>query len=339
MILDIDEFFADSYPIVLSANTTLAEGENKQLDSQRLSNFFDTPMVIDEIRTQIVSPGGLEVELANFGGSVRLKLSLGGRYALTSTFVPVGCLGTVFDGGQLGYAGAQPGIYAPESLRGGFSERFNVGFFRWKLPRPLVCPVGMPLEAMISRQIEGLSEVYPGLDPLSINVAYAGRVSRKILPRGITIPIPYVGLFEHQFETAEVAISDQTDLYNPFQAMLNVQRLIARWQNIYLDAGLPLESTIGLDQRGIGGGESILFPSTRIRTFSGFDVTNNFAPGQAIFDANTRSLPINIPLEHGEGLEVTIDATAGIPSTGAQPDPTGSNTAFVSMIGWRNEDI
>ena len=337
MILDIDQHFADSYPVVVSDTLTLEEGDTKQFDSQALSNIFSSPMVIDEVRVQIVAP--LDLQVGNFGGSVRLKLSLG-RYALSSVFIPVGCLGTSFGGGELGTNGFDPQLFSPESIYGGFTEVNSTGFFRWKLPRPLLCPIGMPLEAIVSRQIEGLSNVFPGADPLTVNLSYAGRVTTQPLPPGdITAPIPYVGLYENVFTSASVSISNQTDLYNPFQGPLNVQRLIGRWQNIYLDSSVETDSWIGLDQRELGGSEAILFPSTQVKTFSGFYITNGFIPGQALFDADTRSLPMNILLDRGEGLEVTIDATAGIPTTGAQPSPTGSNTSFVTMIGWRNETL
>jgi hypothetical protein len=338
MNFDIDQFFADSYPVILSDSVTLAEGENKQMDVQALSNVFDTPMVIDEIRTQISLPD-IDLQVANFGGSVRLQLTVG-RYALSDTYIPVGCLGTMFDGGELDLTGITPQVYSPESTYGYIiSDPTTVGYFRWKLPRPLVCPIGMPLQAKISRQVEGLSEIYPDTDPLTVNVSYAGRAAKKHLPPDITVPIPYVGFFENVFSSASVATSGQLDLYNPFQSPLTVQRLIGRWQNIYLDTGTPGDSWIGLDQSETSGSTSILFPSTQIRTFSGFFITNGFIPGQAIFEANTRSLPMNILLERSEGIEVIIDATAGIPSTGAQPTPTGSNTSLVTMIGWRNERL
>ena len=336
MIFDVDEFFADSFPVVLSASVDLDEGDNKQLDTQALSNYFDTPMVIDEIRVQ-VQTGNLELYVANFGGSVRLLLSLG-RYALSDTYIPVGCFGPTFDGGTMGYAAINPSLFSPESFEGGFVESIVTGYFRWKLPRPLVCPVGMPLEAKISRQVEGISSIYPD-DTISVNVAYAGRVARKQLPPDITIPIPYVGLFENVFTSANVVTSGQRDLYNPFQAPLNVQRFVGRWQNIYLNSGVPRESWIGLDDSDISGGTLINFPLTQIRMFDGFYVTDGFIPGPAIFEGNTRSFAANIELAHGEGFEVTIDATAGVPSTGAQPSPTGSNTSFITMIGWRNENL
>lgn len=336
MILDVDKFFEDAFPIVLSTDADLEEGENLQLDAQALSNFFDTPMVIDEIRVQIKSPDNF-LTIGNFGGSIRLKLTLG-RYALTDVYVPVGCLGPTFDGGTIDNAVYQVGTYSPECIPAQFST-YQVGFFRWKLPRPLVVPVGMPLEAKISRQIEGLNLVYPDNTTVSVNVAYVGRVTKKRLPKGITVPIPYVGLYENVFTSASVAVSGQRDLYNPFQSPLTVQRLIGRWQNIYLDSGTPQASLISLDANGSLGSTAIDFPLTQIRLFDGFNVTNRLIPGASIWEENTRAFNMNVELGPREGFEVTIDATAGVPSTGAQPSPDGSNTSLVTMIGWRNEDL
>jgi hypothetical protein len=338
MNLDIDAFFADSYPIILSANVELEEGDNKQLDSQLLSNYFNTPMVIDEIRTQIVSPN-MALRYSNFGGSVRLYLNMA-RYALMSEYVPVGCLGPTYEGGTIDNSTISPLLYSPESLYGGFVEDISTGFFRWKLPRPLVVPTGAALEAKISRSIEGLSNVYPDDTTLQVNVAYAGRVARKQLPEGVTVPIPYVGFFENVFTSASVAISDQLDLYNPFQVPLTVQRLIGRWQNIFLDNSPASSSGISLDWAGVPTLTQIDFPPTRIRTYDGFEITNGFAPGLSIWEGNTRTLPCNILFEPGQGLEITIDATGGIPSTTGSGSPyTGSNTSLITMIGWRNENL
>lgn len=336
-VFDLDAFFADSFPVILSDSTTLEEGDNKQMDVQALSNFFDTPMVIDEVRTQIISPN-VELQVGNFGGSIRLKLAAG-RFALNSVYVPVGCLGPTYDGGTMDSATYAAGLFSPESLLSGFTDPYHMGFFRWKLPRPLVIPPGTALDAKISRQIEGLNIVYPSTTTVSVNVAYVGRVSKKALPSGIAVPIPYVGLFENVFTSANVAISDQLDLYNPFVQPLNVQRLIGRWQNIYLDSGDPSSSLISLDANGTSGGSVIEFPPTQIMLFNGFAITDGFRPGGSIFEYNTRSLVANIELSRGQGFEVTIDATSGVPSTGAQPTPTGSNTSFVTMIGWRMESL
>lgn len=332
MILDIDDFFADSFPVIVSTDVTLTEGTNKQLDTQALSNYFETPMVIDEIRTQIRSPLGL-TQIGNFGGSVRLKLALG-RYALSRVYIPVGCLGPMFEGGTIDNEIYAAGTYSPETLSAQFTDDFHVGYFRWKLPRPLVVPPGMPLDAKISRSLDQFTAAYPSATTLSVNVAYVGRVAKKDLPSGLTIPIPYVGLFENVFTSASVAASGQLDLYNPFVRSLTVQRIIGRWQNIFVDGGDPTAYSISLDSNGTLGSQQIDFPPTRIRTFSGFDVTNAFIPGLSIWEANTHALNANIEFEQGAGIEVTIDATGGVPSTG-----TGSNTSLVTMIGWRNEDL
>jgi hypothetical protein len=336
-MFDIDRFFADSTPVVQSANLDLEEGENKQFDTQLLSNYFDTPMVVDEIRVQIISPLD-DLTVGNFGGSIRLKLTAG-RFALMDTYVPVGCLGPPIDGAALDSVTYLPATYSSESMRSSNTDVYSLGFFRWKLPRPLVLRRGMALEAKISRQIEGLSLVFPTETTLSANLAYVGRVSKKQLPGQITTAVPYVGLFTNVFTSASVTTSGQRDLYNPFQVPLNVQRLIGRWQNIYLDSGIPDQSFIALDTTGVAGRDEFDFPPSQIRTYDGFNVTNGFVPGLSIWEANTRSLPCNIQLERGEGFEVMIDATGGLPSTGAQPTPTGSNTSFVTMIGWRNETL
>ena len=337
MNLDIDQFFADATPVILSGDVDLEEGENKQLDSEALSNFFDTPMVIDEVRVQVASPA-VQLNIGNFGGSIRLKLNMG-TYALTDTFVPVGCLGSTYEGGTLNNTTFNAGFYSPEALPSQFGSG-TVGFFRWKLPRPLVVPAGACLEARISRQIEGLTQVYPSTTTASVNVAYAGRVIKKPLPRGLVVPIPYVGLFSNTFTSASVATSNQRDLYNPFQSVLNVQRLIGRWQNIYLSSANAAASSISLDANGALGDTEIDFPLTQVRTFSGFNVTNGFIPGLSIWEANTRAFNMNVALERGEGFEVIIDSTAGLPSTQAEgSEYDGSNTSFVTMIGWRNENL
>lgn len=339
-LFDIDTFFADSTPVVVSADVDIGENENLQFDSQSLSNYFDTPMVIDEMRVQIVAP--YEIAIANFGGAIRLKLSLG-RFALSKDYIPVGCFGSTFDGGTIDNSTFQPYLFSPESLSGGFSSSAYTftGYFRWKLPRPLVVPVGMPLEAKISRQVDNIAAAlgnYP--TDVSVNLAYAGRVAKKSLPSGISIPVPYVGLFENQFTTASVATSDQLDLYNPFQSTLNVQRFVSRWQNIYLDDSDPVNTMwIGLDTID-GGNEAFDFPPSQLRTFDGFNITNGFIPGLSIWEANTKAVSANVAFERGQGVEVMIDATGGLPPTQAEGFPyNGSNTSFVTMIGWRSEEL
>lgn len=339
---DVDKFFAGAYPVATSAEVTLVEGGTAQFNSQGLSNYFDNPMAIDEIHFQVRTgySSTLHPVYLNFGGTIRIKLMLG-RFALSSVFVPIGCLGTTFGGGTLGYATFASAVYSPETVITEFTQFSYTSYFRWKLPRPLVSPVGMPLEAQAIRVPDGISQVFPLADTsVTVNMTYVGRAIKKRLPKTILAPVPYVGLFANVFSTPSVATSGQLDLYNPFQSPLTVQRLIGRWQNVFLDSATPTSSRMGLDVQDGGGTTPIVFPLTQVRTFSGFNITNGFIPGDAVFDANTKSFPLHVMLERGQGIGVDIDSTAGVPDTqepGSAYD--GSNTSLVTIIGWRNENI
>lgn len=338
---DVDKFFAGAYPVATSAEVTLSEGGTAQFNSQGLSNYFDNPMAIDEIHFQVRTAYSdtLHPAYLNFGGTIRVKLSLG-RFALSNVFVPVGCLGTMFWGNTLDSA-TFASLYSPETVITDFTQFSYTSYFRWKLPRPVVAPVGMPIEAQIIRVPDGISQVFPLANTaVTVNMTYVGRAVKKKLPRAPYTAVPYVGFFGKVFTTPSVATSGQLDLYNPFQSPLTVQRLIGRWQNVFLDSVTPTNSYMGLDVQDTGGQTPIVFPLTQLRTFSGFNITNGFIPGDAVFDANTKSFPAHIILNRGEGFDVTIDSTAGLPATqeaGSAYD--GSNTSLVTMIGWRNENV
>ena len=354
----IEKFFVSGDPLVVSASTLLASGGSALLDQELLANDYDRSraFLIDTIRFQVVTPDwsafmrqGPLFNGTNLGGTMRVTFSLG-RHQLSRVPIPIALFSPPRDG-TVAFNYFPPTIASYESVyREKVSSREFNCHFEWTLPRPLLVPANMVLEARAVRSNDG----FPA--DLTLNVCYLGRLAKKPVPSSIPVAIPYVGLFERDLSTPGVYTSGQHDLWNPFTRELRVQRFVGRLQTLFRQtvAEAAAENAAGVLDAGtqcilldyepeainlftgvyVSGGIS-RFPPTQLRRFDGQNMTLGLQPGISVFDGYRRSFPGDAVLAPRQGYEATIDARSDLPPVGS----LGANTAFISMVGWREESL
>lgn len=353
----IEKFFADSDPLAMSTAVTLASGTSAVADQAALMNDYDMtrPFLIDAIHFQVSTLNWSAFQRqtgrpgTNLGCTFRVHFSLG-RHQMSRVPVPVGLFGPPLDGASAfdSFAG-QLNSYESVTTAGGGALEFN-GHYIWRLPRPLLVPPNMLLEARVVRSADGFAA------DATLGICYIGRQARRSIPGAIPVAIPYVGLLEQRFPPAGVFTSGQHDLWNPFAKPLHVQRLIGRLQILFrqtpaeqlaeiaagvLGAGVECV-TVDIEPEAVNfttltnvSGGLAKFPAVQLRRFDGQNMTLGPQPGIVVFDSFRRVFPMNSTLAPRQGYEATLDGSTGLPFVGS----LGSNTAFISMIGWREETL
>lgn len=357
-----EKFFVDSDPLAVSTAVTLGSGASAEANQTALMNDYDMtrPFLIDTIHFQVVTPDWSAFQRqtspvtrfgANLGGTFRVHFSLG-NYRLSRVPIPVGLFGPSLDGtSEFDFFGGQAASYESVLISDNvFSVLEFNGHYVWKLPRPLLVPPNMLLEARVVRSDDGFAA------DATLGICYVGRQSKRVIPMALPVAIPYVGLFEQSFPPLNVFTSGQHDLWNPFTKPLHVQHLIGRLQILFRQTPAEQAAEILAGVTGAGtqcitldiepeafnfvtsvnvSGGLARFPSPQVRRFDARNMTLGLQPGIVVFDGFRRTFPLNVALEPRQGFEVTLDGRAGLPAVGS----LGSNTAFVSMIGWREETL
>lgn len=356
----VEKFFGNSEPIAVSSSVTIASGASAVVDQEALANDYDTtrPLLIDTIHFQTTTPDWSAFQRqaaqnfgANLGGTLRVLFSLG-RHQLSRVPVPVGLYGPSRDGGSLSSNSfqGQDGSYESVAVQDGLGAVEFSGHFVWVLPRPLLVPPNMVLEARVVRSADD----FPA--DVTLSICYLGRQARRPIPASLPAAVPYVGLFEQRVTPTGVFVSGQHDLWNPFAKPLFVERFVGRLQMLFRQTVAEQLAEIAAGVLGAGtqcitvdiepnatnfftgvrvSGGLVRFPPTQLRQFDGQNMTLGLQPGIALFDAYRRTFPANATLPARQGYEVTLDARSGLPAMGS----LGFNTAFVSMIGWREEHL
>lgn len=222
-------------PMLLSSQVTLLPGATKEAPEVRMVNPLNTAMLIDEIRfkTPPISASGLGISAYNPLLNIRCALRMG-RVALTNNPVPIGNFGRVtLEDTSTGTVGGV-GNYV-NSL--GSPQAFITTHSTWKLPKPLYVPRGeflVPKITYDTRFLKTLTSFNPSqFDSLTIDVSFAGRSLPPNFPVPKSIAVPWVTSFDVDLlaltaGNSDTTISNQTQLVNPFDKPMFVQRFIGR---------------------------------------------------------------------------------------------------------------
>lgn len=219
--------FRRTRPIVIGGNNPIPTTNDNQsaplnagipyqkalgLPAGTLRNPTNELVLIDEIRITLnrwdttsaglIAPPAGTTALLFIPGSMGIELRLGNVF-LTRGFVPYALIGN-----RLGNARLMP----TQS---------------WRLPQPLCLAPGAEISARFQSTT---SEAPYGLDFTGVaNVTLVGRVIEDCTSLPPTIPVPYITWYQGPINAGgTVAFSDEsntTDLANPFDVPLQVQRL------------------------------------------------------------------------------------------------------------------
>jgi hypothetical protein len=341
-------------PITLQAQISLPAqaGELGLADSTRLENPFQAPMWLDEIKFHIpyvpVDPFANPIVVVPLRWSqLYVKLYLG-NIPITNGAVPLSLLcKQLNDSAVPGSNPAAPALPIVPTEQG-TPVTYNV--YTWKLPKPLFIPARDFLRPVIYYAPSPTS-LLP-LTPVAVNIIYSCRPLAKGTPTPKKLQIPWATYYAPPMmdSISGGVLVDQTDqstpsdLYNPFEQELHVQRFVGRFLNYQVGADLdPTDNNFG-DVKGVMAFADELVDFSNNVPLSGTfvsaqDSMNNIlirdpTPFTHVFDVLDRSWTVNCILPPKGFYLFTIDRLWG--HLGTEFNYRAAATVGIGMIGWRD---
>lgn len=297
-------------PILMSDVVSVPVNGKVQPLTDHFQNPFRTPMLIDEIRMGYENTNQSEIDPF----SLQFRFSLG-RDPLTADFIPAPMLGKLLNPGVDGTTLA-PLVYT------------------WKFPKPVYVPATEILVPTI------FNNPMPGQGATaSVRLTYVGRSLDPNYKQPTNIAVPFVALWMGLERTIGTDGSNLTDdstesnLVNPFDKPLYVQRLIGRIRggpDVANDGQLNPDTgdVLDNDQGAIVAQSLTLIQMT---DSMGRQAVRDPTPFNNVFSAIDRAWTINTMLApkgyYGLHLEENWLTAANFNFATAQP--------MVSMIGYR----
>jgi hypothetical protein len=304
-------------PQLLQAQITLPSGggEVGLADPTRLENPFQAPMWLDEVRVRLpTNPGGQQT-YGYWGSSIYLKLLLG-SLPLTSGNVPIGLFGK-----NLNYRAQFPATTGGQTV------------FTWKLPKPLFIPAREFLRPIV---------YYAPTFPLSghaqvdqvVTICYAVRPLPKGTPTPRTLQLPWATAFVPPFLQAgvsdDVQVSTPSDIYNPWNEDLHVQRFLGQ---LLVQEHLDEFSYMTLASENVDSVSGITTTGTLVTAQDSFNniLVRDPTPFAHLFNFNDFAWTVNAVLPPKGFYTFTLERLWS-----AYTGTTVSASPALSMIGWRN---
>ena len=319
-------------PLLLQAQFTVpvAGGSFGLADSTKLENPFQAPMWLDEIRFRLPAAGAVSATLGLNWSSFRIELKLG-ETTITKGFVHMGLFGKVLNDG------IESANFKPQESLSTYQNSPYV--FTWRLPKPLFIPAReflrptfyfdpvMPNAGLVTNQV--------------VTLIYCCRPLPRGTPTPKTVQIPWVTFYQPvDIDTAapvdRVDQSTPSDLYNPFDQDMHVQRFVGRLMgreygenNEYMGlASANVNLTTGIPTTGTFVSAQDSFNNILIR-----DPT----PFAHVFSAVDRAWTVNCVLPPKGFYLFTVDRLwAAFTSSATNVNQFNFNKSVgISMVGWR----
>jgi hypothetical protein len=304
-------------PLVLSSAVTLAQNENKDVLVQaRLASPLKTPMWLEEIIFSIAS-SSLQQNVStsvysqdNYGGSVFADIQMD-RAKITNNFVPVWLFGKLLNDSQAG----NPPCFSDVQ-----------GVYTWKLPKPMWVDPDSNLRVSLRRAAEG------SIGSVTCRVTLIGHAVSSTEPRPHKICVPWVSAYLATQVLANADATDQSDeteLVNPFDVPVRVQRMIGRIKYIDTAFANPRETTVGLHPVGAPSASG-LYTLVRVFDQHGRIIVRDYTPFGLLFCQTDRSWTMDAQLEPKGFYKVLLDqkySSVGLATKYLQPQ--------ISVVGYR----
>lgn len=297
-------------PLLLQAQVAVPVGGGSAslVDPTKLENPFGAPMWLDEVRFRIPTEANGNAGEGWSSFSVKLQL---GNLPLTNGHVPIGLFGKVLN----------------DSATAEFTTP-GVGTYTWKLPKPLYIGPREFLRPTVYFQ------TYAGAVAKTVTVLYACRPLSKGTPPPRTLQVPWLTYFLPSFLATggadQVDQSTPSDLYNPWDQDLHVQRFMGR----FMGQGTSGEgaTNMGLASATVNLATGLISYGTLVSAQDSFNniLVRDRTPFAHVFDAVDRAWTVNCVLPpKGFYLFNTERLWSGY----AQTPITA--TVGISMVGWR----
>lgn len=310
-------------PIILQAQISPPPGGGSfgLADTTRLENPFQGPMWLDEIRIRLPDPQGGEAPIAWSTLSLELKL---GETPLTRSFVPIGLFGKVLsDSGDGGSNGTTAEL-------------------TWKLPKPLFIPARELLRPTF------YCAPFTGAPAKTITILYSCRPLPKGTPQPQVLQIPWVSYFVPPAMTMpnpadRTDQSTPSDLYNPWDEELHVQRFVGRLMpqnsgNDIQDYMSIASAFVSISQANVvtyGVPIGQVISGTLVSAQDSFNniLVRDPTPFAHVFDFLDRAWTVNCILPPKGFYLFTIDR---LWNRYTRP---GTITVGIGMVGWRDVKV
>lgn len=298
--------FPATYPIHLTARTTIASNSSGGVNAISLKNPLGQPMEILEIKFQLFQEVNSN---ANMGGVIACKLDLG-KFSLTNGFVPVWLMGR----SENLWAEA---IQDPNVL-GDAANCTNE--FTWRLAQPLYVPPGAVLVPTF--QHRGLVQ-----QDVQVRISYSARSIPPGTPPPKKIVLPYAAAWvSNTFDANESGVDNslETDLTNPFDEPLTIQRFSGRVVLFNLSTSPPQVLEAGATGETVG---TYQYDVRLIDSF-GRPIIRNLVPFRLAFSGVTRSWEVDNALMDPRSF-ILAYVRKNVPFQGN----TTSNVLTQAMVG------
>jgi hypothetical protein len=272
-------------------------------DTSRLENPYQAPMWLDEIRFRLPTSTGTTSEFA-VASSMKVELKLG-DIPLTNGFVPIPLFGKVLN----------------DITQGG-------GAFTWRLPKPLFIPARELLRPT------AYFEPYSGAPTKTLTVTYCCRPLPRGTPTPKTLQIPWVTYFKPDYLTVPGAVdttnqSQPSDLFNPWNEYLHVQRFIGEFFVRNIDTGGA--GFMSLASANINLSTGLLTTGTLVSAQDSFNniLVRDQTPFSHLFSIVDRAWTVNSLLPPKGFYLFTLDRLWSAYGGAA------TATVGIGMVGWR----
>lgn len=300
-------------PLILQAQISPPAGGGSfgLADTTRLENPFQTPMWIDEIRFRLPAVEG--VTKGSAWSRIRVELKLG-ELSLTRGFVPISLLGKVLN----------------DSVTIG--EDGSPDIFTWKLPKPLFVPAREFLRPTM------YYETYSGAPARTVTIIYCCRPVPKGTPTPSKLQVPWVSFFKPPDLTVvdSSGAADTTnqstpsDLYNPWDEDLHIQRFIGRLMGQDLGEN---DGRMSLASANVDLATGLVTTGTMVSAQDSFNniLIRDVTPFAHVFSFIDRAWTVNCVLPPKGFYLFTVDRLW----SNYRPEATFTATVGISMVGWR----
>lgn len=283
---------SEGTPYLPSAQVTLAAGVGGIVpDAGQLVSPFRAPLVIHAVNFMVRYPNADSTSLnIQCGASVRARFRVG-NLSLSDAAIPLWVHGTSLPDESAGYVTDAAFIGT------------NVSMYRWVLPRPLYIPPGSILLPQFQRDADGMPE------DMDVLVSYEAAIPLPGAPAPKVMHLPVLALFSPEETTAAASFtSGATELHNPFQDEVHVQRLIGRIRvrNAAPGGGVLANISELVGHLVPGGGLSVAEALVSLRDSLGYDVVKTPTPFADVFDVTRRAWTFERTLEPKEWYRAQV---------------------------------
>lgn len=271
-------------PFRVSSQVTIASGGSAVADSGALAQPNRQPYWVDEISWVIRIPlTAAQTSGLSAGALINTKLNLG-RHIVSADFIPIHCYAPCLQSTSLSEKSRETAI-------SGVGNRVSFSNYRWKLPKPLFVPPGMPL-------VSGFQRIGDGFNSALVTVSYGGRYVSKYESKPKEIDVPYVSAFLPDPSAAIYAArSNDKHLGNDLTVPLHCQRIMGRATLVTSTVVSDVPSTATPNQTDA---------QIVMKDSSGVNIIRDFLGFSRVFDSNRRAWTFNRILEPNDYYQVYL---------------------------------